>query len=62
MIKVDGYKAFHGTMRITPVAISRIAPFNAYGDWLYRPDTDCWYCNSRSFPARICTIIKEVAV
>jgi len=60
MIKVEGYKAFRGTMLITPVAGAGIEPFNAYGDWLYRPEHDCWYCNGRSFPARICTIIEEV--
>lgn len=57
LIKVEGYKAFHGSMKIEyklkgPEIIED-------KDWLYKPDTDCWYGAGKSFPANICTIIKE---
>ena len=60
MICVEGYKAFHGTMRIIPVNTS-LKPFIiANKDWLYKPDTKCWYGDGRSFPADICEIVEEV--
>ena len=59
MINVEGYKAFHGTMRITPAPLSGIPPFEVYGDWLYKPDTDCWYGCGRSFPSRLCTVADD---
>ena len=59
MIRVEGYKAFHGTMRITPVASSGVAPFELTGDWLYKPDMGCWYGCGRSFPEEICMATEE---
>lgn len=53
MIQVDGYKAFHGKMTITPKCPG-VAPFTLECDWLYKPDTGCWYGNGQSFPAEIC--------
>jgi hypothetical protein len=57
MIKVEGYKAFTGTMRITPKYDT--APFELTGDWLYKPDTGCWYGGGRSYPAKICEVVKD---
>ena len=57
MIEVEGYKAFHGTMRITPRV--SIPPFEITADWLYKPEYKCWYGGGRSFPQDICTIIEE---
>jgi hypothetical protein len=57
MIAVEGFKAFHGTMLISPrVAIE---PFEITGDWLYKPEYKCWYGGGRSFPEEICKIVKE---
>lgn len=54
IISVEGYKAFTGCMRIDwRIAVERIC-----GDWLYRPDTNCWYCNGESYPAECCTILE----
>ena len=53
MIRVEGYKAFRGTMQVTP-GNPAYPPFILDGDWLYKPDTDCWYCKGRSFPAFTC--------
>ena len=56
MVKVEGYKAFHGTMKID-YELHRELIENK--DWLYKPDTDCWYGAGRSFPADVCTPIEE---
>ncbi len=64
MIEVDGYKAFRGIMRISPVNTGFPA-FEVEGDFLYKPEYDCWYCRpkkggfSSSYPADICEVIKE---
>ena len=56
IINVEGYKAFRGIMRITPKAA--VPAFELYGDWLYRPDTGCWYGLCSSFADEICTIVE----
>ena len=53
MICVEGYKAFRGKMKVTP-GNPAYPPFELEGEWLYKPDTDCWYCKGRSFPAFTC--------
>lgn len=55
VISVEGYRAFCGYMKITPKD-KRYLPIEVFGDWLYRPDTKCWYCKGRSYPAEVCTI------
>ena len=59
MIKVEGFMAFKGTMRITPKS-DTIKPFEIEGDWLYKPDCECWYGNGRSFSKEICEVVKEI--
>lgn len=56
MIKVEGYKAFHGSMRIDWLNTFELIENK---DWLYKPDTLCWYGAGRSFPADVCTPIEE---
>ena len=56
VISVEGFKAFRGTMRITPKAA--VPAFELTGDWLYKPDTKCWYGKGSSFAADICTIVE----
>lgn len=52
VICVEGYKAFRGVMHI-----SVYNQINAvYGEWLYKPDCKCWYCNGVSYPEYVCTI------
>lgn len=58
MIKVEGYKAFHGVMKIKPKH-KAVKPFELEGDWLYKPDTGCWYGKGSSFSEEICEVIKE---
>ena len=54
MIKVEGYKAFHGDMQISPKNGFYPPFYICDKDWLYKPDTDCWYGNGQSFPSAIC--------
>lgn len=60
MICVEGYKAFRGNMIVTPKN-PLYPPFTMYGDWLYKPDTDCWYGCGSSYCAAICTPKPETA-
>ena len=60
MIEVEGFKAFRGVMNVRRQRISgsgwtwqRIR-----GEWLYKPDTNCWYCRGRSFPAECCEVLE----
>ena len=57
VISVEGYKAFRGTMKIRPKTAS-VPSFELSGDWLYKPETDCWYGKGSSFAADICTIVE----
>ena len=59
MIQVEGYKAFVGEMLITPLAPTTFPPFVKTGEWLYKPDTDCWYDGWKSYPADICTVTND---
>jgi hypothetical protein len=61
MIEVEGYKMFNGTMWVTSfVETPKNATINYIeGSWLYKPEYDCWYCNGRSYPACICTIVED---
>ena len=51
IIEVEGYKAFRGSMVIGNRTI-------ICGEWLYKPDCDCWYCGGKSYPAELCEILE----
>ena len=57
IIRVDGYMAFRGRMKITPVADGEDS-YERAGDWLYNPETECWYCGAGSYPKSICTVVE----
>lgn len=57
IISVEGYKAFHGTMLFTP-GNPAYPPQEIIGDWLYKPDADCWYCSGKSYPGYTCEIVE----
>lgn len=59
MICVEGYKAFRGLMKITPKAPTTFLPFTVEGDWLYKPETGCWYDGKSSYVAEICTVLED---
>lgn len=54
IIKVEGYKAFHGDMLIRPKNTLLPSYYIQDKDWLYQPTTDCWYGDGRSFPSEVC--------
>lgn len=56
LVICEGYQAFRGTMEVMHIGhgTERIE-----GDWLYKPDTNCWYCRGRSYPVEICKIWEE---
>ena len=58
VIEVEGYKAFRGVMKITPRGNSPMGIVRVVGDWLYKPDTDCWYGRGSSYPAQVCEIVE----
>ncbi|MBQ6945389.1 MAG: hypothetical protein IJN43_13840 [Ruminococcus sp.] len=58
MIKVEGYKAFEGVLRITPKCVN-VEPFELEGQFLYKPDTGCWYGKGSSFPEEICEVVED---
>lgn len=60
MIKVEGYKAFHGLMRIESKS-KRVPVIEIEGDWLYKPHTNCWYGKGVSYPAKVCTVVSDDA-
>lgn len=57
IIEVDGYKAFRGVMKIIPKS-QQFSPYEVCGDWLYKPEYDCWYGKGGSYPASICEIVS----
>ena len=59
IISVEGYKAFHGDMKIVPKNGMYSPYYICDKDWLYKPEYDCWYGDGRSFPADVCEIIDE---
>lgn len=54
----EGYQMFRGTMQVSYRGTAQAEDIT--GDWLYRPDTRCWYCRGRSYPAEICEIVEGV--
>lgn len=64
MLTCDGYKMFHGTVRVAPVKSSGIEPYDLTGTWLYKPG-GMWYCISdkggltSSFPERILSNFRD---
>lgn len=57
IIKVEGFKAFHGKVKIIP-ANPNFPQMILSGDWLYKPDTHCWYGMGSSFPEEIFKITE----
>lgn len=58
MLYSEGYKMFRGTMRIVPKSC-QFNPFEVRADWLYKPDTHCWYGKGFSYVEDICEIVED---
>ena len=70
MLQCEGYKMFHGTVRITPViredGTRWKEPFDLRGTWLYKPEEGgMWYCKAdgrrgaESWPEEILSDFRE---
>lgn len=57
LIIVEGHIAFRGRMRILHKQ-AKPGYKDVVGDWLYKPETECWYCKGKSYPAEICVISR----
>lgn len=58
MLECEGYKMFRGKATIRPKN-KKFKDYELEGDWLYKPDYDCWYVGGFSYPAEIVTDIRE---
>ena len=62
MIEVEGFKAFRGWMAIIKddsyISHEGHEADHIYGEWLYKPDCDCWYSGGKSYPAKICVVLE----
>ena len=59
MIEINGYKAFHGVMKIISL-VPGIEPREIEADWLYKPETKCWHTNGGEVIAEsFCSVISE---
>ena len=47
---------FEGKMIIKPK--NEREPYIQEGMWLYKPDTECWYCKGHSYPAEVCCVMN----
>ena len=57
MIVVEGYKAFRGVLIVWQRVNGYLCePKEIYGEWLYKPETKCWYGGGKSYPADVCDI------
>ena len=71
MLTCDGYKMFHGKVKITPV--NGRPPFDLEGTWLFKPEWaigekgGCWYCKpdvggfAQSYPPDILSDFRDDA-
>ena len=51
MLTCEGYKMFRGTGEIHNAQTGKTVRTER-GDWLYKPEYDCWYVNGSSYPAQ----------
>ena len=45
-----------GTMKISPITGD---PFYITGEWEYKAEYNCYYCDGVSYPAEICEEVDE---
>lgn len=58
MLKSEGYMMFRGKATIVPKN-KIFKEYELEGDWLYKPEHNCWYVGGSSYPAEIVTNIRE---
>ena len=57
MITVEGYKMFRGALVLKPGGHSDIVRIE--GEFLYKPEYDCWYGNGSSYPSSLIELIED---
>jgi len=58
MLKCEGYQMFRGVMRVSPPN-PKFPMQEIHGDWLFKPEYSCWYCNGHSYAAEICEVVED---
>lgn len=53
ILSCEGYKMFHGIMRLTPKN-PKFHVKEIEADWLYKPEYKCWYGHGCSYPEEMC--------
>ena len=56
MLKCKEYITFNGSMKI--LLINKYSYLET-SIWLYKPDVECWYCNSILYPKNKCEIVID---
>jgi hypothetical protein len=64
MVEVEGFKAFRGVMMVQILYDAEnddiLTDVPVFGEWLYRPDTNCWYSKGASYPAEFCSVMEVI--
>ena len=58
MLTSEGYRMFRGVGEIHNAKTGEYVDAQ-HGDWLYKPEYDCWYVNGRSYPAECVLILHD---
>ena len=58
MLTSEGYKMFRGTGAIHNAKTGKEIELQC-GDWLYKPEYDCWYVNGHSYPAECVKVLTD---
>ena len=58
MLTSEGYKMFRGTGEIHNTQTGKTVRTER-GDWLYKPEYDCWYVNGSSYPAECVKVVED---
>lgn len=58
MLQSEGYKMFRGVGQIRNAQTGQIVE-SQDGDWLYKPEYDCWYVNGSSYPAECVEVLED---
>ena len=58
MLQSEGYKMFRGIGTIHNAKTGKEIELQC-GEWLYKPEYDCWYVNGHSYPAECVTVLTD---
>lgn len=58
MLTCEGYKMFFGAATVTPNG-KKSEAYDVIGTWLYKPESNRWYCAGNAYPADAVTDLRE---